>query len=342
MISAFCLAELLGEIRNLSDQRAIVFRFLPVFVGRLQLGVQGPAHRLAEEADARLGLFAVHAAAADGVLDLFAHGLLDRIDGDGRCGSRLGFAVGGEDVVDHLVLQNEHVLVADVARLVRQAGDQLGDLVAVLLDLVALGVDVAPEMALALASRARGLEVEEHAVALLSAQPRVNAVRQLGQGIRPVPVEQVLQLLEQHLGPGQFGPGFFFVQHCTVLVTDAPERVEGPRMHDFTEDAGIEQAQVVDGRDAVGEALDQVQQRLQFGLGEQVVNADLGVRAADAVDAAIALDEADRVPGQVVVDDEAAVLKVLPFRQNVRADENVDLSRRVGSSLRSRPGRTER
>ena len=72
---------------------------------------------------------------------------------------------------------------------------------------------------------------------------------------------------------------------------------------------------------------DQVQQccRFEFGFGEEIVDTDLRVRAADAVDAAIALHEANRVPGQVVVDNEAAVLKILAFGENVRADENADL-----------------
>lgn len=47
-------------------------------------------------------------------------------------------------------------------------------------------------------------------------------------------------------------------------------------MHDFSQDAGIEQAQVVNGRNAVGQAFDQMQQRLQFRLGEQVWQADIG------------------------------------------------------------------
>src|SRR5205085_8086024 len=121
------------------------------------LGVQGPAHRLSKEADARFRLFPVYLAATNGILDLFAHYLLDRIDGAGRCSSRLGFTVGGEDVVDHLVLQDENFLVAKVAWLVRQAGNQLGDLVAVVLDVSAASVDVPPKVALAFSSRARGL-----------------------------------------------------------------------------------------------------------------------------------------------------------------------------------------
>ena len=165
----------------------------------------------------------------------------------------------------------------------------------------------------------------------------MNAVGQRRQGSRSVSVQQVFQLLEQHFRPGKLGPGFFLVQHRTVFVTDAAQGVEGPGMHDLAQDAGIEQAQVVDGRDAVGKALDQVQQRFQFRFGEEVVNADFGVRTADAVDAAIALHEADRVPGQVVVDDDAAVLEVLALRENVGADENVDLLvGRAGHSARNR------
>ncbi len=76
-----------------------------------------------------------------------------------------------QNVVDHFVLKNEHVLVANVPRLVRQARDQLCNLVAVLLDLVVLGVDVPPKMPFALSSRTRSLEVEEHAVAFFSPQP---------------------------------------------------------------------------------------------------------------------------------------------------------------------------
>src|SRR5438874_1269906 len=113
--------------------------------------MQGTPHRLTEEVDARLGLLAIYGAAANGVLDLLADRLLDRIDGDRRCPLRLGFPISGENVLDHPVLESENVLVADVPRLVREAADQLSDLVAVILDLVATGVDVPPEMALAFA-----------------------------------------------------------------------------------------------------------------------------------------------------------------------------------------------
>ena len=183
----------------------------------------------------------------------------------------------------------------------------------------------------------RGLEIEEHAVALLPPQPRVDAVGQLVQRLGPLPVEHLLEVLQQHLRAGEFGPGFFLVEHGAVFVPDAAERVERAGVDHFAQDAGVEQAQVVDGRDAVSQPLDQVQQGLQLVFGEHVVDADLGVRAADAVDAAVALDQADRVPGQVVVDDDAAVLKVLAFGKHVGADKDVDLlARRTPSPAADR------
>ena len=47
--------------------------------------------------------------------------------------------------------------------------------------------------------------------------------------------------------------------------------------------------------------------------------------AANAVDATVSLDQADGVPGEVVIDDDAAVLEVLTLGQDVGADQDVDL-----------------
>src|SRR5437879_6315150 len=113
-IGCSLLAELLGKDDHFLDKRCVVPRSLPDFLGSLQLDMQRPAHWLAEEVDACLGLLSVHTAAADGVLDLLAHRLLDGIDGDRRCRLRLGFPVGGENVLDHFVLQDENILVTDV------------------------------------------------------------------------------------------------------------------------------------------------------------------------------------------------------------------------------------
>ena len=46
---------------------------------------------------------------------------------------------------------------------------------------------------------------------------------------------------------------------------------------------------------------------------------------ADAVDAAGALDQADDRPGQVVVDDDGAVLQVLALAEHVGGDQHAQL-----------------
>ena len=52
------------------------------------------------------------------------------------------------------------------------------------------------------------------------------------------------------------------------------------------------------------------------------------VGAADAIDAAEALDDADGIPVDVVVDEAVAVLKVLALGDAVGGDEQVDLALR--------------
>jgi hypothetical protein len=70
----------------------------------------------------------------------------------------------------------------------------------------------------------------------------------------------------------------------------------------------------------------------EFVFREQVVNPDRIVRAADPVDAPIPLNKSDRVPGEIVVDDRAAILEVLAFGKYVGADEDIDL-RTQGDTL---------
>ena len=59
--------------------------------------------------------------------------------------------------------------------------------------------------------------------------------------------------------------------------------------------------------------------------GEEGVAEDVLRLLANAVDAAGALDEADDGPGQVVVDDDGAVLKVLAFAEHIGGDEDAQL-----------------
>ena len=64
-------------------------------------------------------------------------------------------------------------------------------------------------------------------------------------------------------------------------------------------------------------------------IGPVVDQLDLAVGGSDTVDPAEPLDDPHRIPVDVVVDQEVAVLKVLAFRDAVGADEDVQLSRLV-------------
>ena len=104
-------------------------------------------------------------------------------------------------------------------------------------------------------------------------------------------------------------------------------------MHDFAQDAGVKQAQVIDSRDPGREAFHEMEEIFEFVLREHVEDGDLGVRAANAIDTTVSLDQADGVPGEVVVDDDSTVLEVLTFGQNVGTDQDVDLLVPTGIGL---------
>ena len=81
-------------------------------------------------------------------------------------------------------------------------------------------------------------------------------------------------------------------------------------------------AQADDALDAIGR---------QEGVAEDGVGL-----LADAVHAAGALDQADDGPGQIVVDDDGAVLEVLAFAEDIGGDEHAQFV------CRGRPGRASR
>ena len=86
------------------------------------------------------------------------------------------------------------------------------------------------------------------------------------------------------------------------------------------------------------DALAQADLLLDLVVRDQVDVHGVGL-LPDAVHAAGALDEPDDRPGQVVVDDDVAVLEVLPFGEDVRGDQDVDRVLRVASPRRaSGPG----
>ena len=71
----------------------------------------------------------------------------------------------------------------------------------------------------------------------------------------------------------------------------------------------------------------QIDVLVQADVRPVVDELDAGVPGADAVDTAEALDDADGIPVDVVVDDVVAVLKVLAFGNAIGADEQIDLMR---------------
>ncbi len=70
----------------------------------------------------------------------------------------------------------------------------------------------------------------------------------------------------------------------------------------------------------------QVDVLVQLHVGPEVDQLDAGVGRADAVDAPEALDDAHRVPVDVVVDQTVAVLKVLAFGDAVGGDEQIQFA----------------
>ena len=65
---------------------------------------------------------------------------------------------------------------------------------------------------------------------------------------------------------------------------------------------------------------------VEVGRGPEVDELDFAVQAADAVDATEALDDSHRVPVDVIVDQEVAVLQVLALADAVCGNQDVDLA----------------
>ena len=82
----------------------------------------------------------------------------------------------------------------------------------------------------------------------------------------------------------------------------------------------------VEQHHAAADALFEVDVLLQLHVGPEVDELDALVGRADAVDAAEALDDAHRVPVDVVVDEPVAVLEVLAFGDAVGGDEQVEFA----------------
>src|ERR1019366_2550987 len=68
----------------------------------------------------------------------------------------------------------------------------------------------------------------------------------------------------------------------------------------------------------------ELKQPLQLVVREEAAEKDLVEAAADTVDAAVALNEPHGVPGEVIVDNVASLLKVHAFAQYIRGDDDVE------------------
>jgi len=64
---------------------------------------------------------------------------------------------------------------------------------------------------------------------------------------------------------------------------------------------------------------------VQVRRGPEIDHPDAVVKASDTVDPPEALDQSDRIPVNVEVDQQVGILKVLAFRYTIRRDQEVDL-----------------
>jgi hypothetical protein len=119
------------------------------------------------------------------------------------------------------------------------------------------------------------------------------------------------------------GVGFGFV--VAVVVGDAAlvEVVEDLDLAVAAEELLVGAERFGGGSESVLDALPQPDLLLDLLVRDQVEVDGVGL-LSDAVDAAGALDDPDDGPGQVVVDDDVAVLQVLTFGEDVGGDEDVD------------------
>ena len=93
------------------------------------------------------------------------------------------------------------------------------------------------------------------------------------------------------------------------------------------EDVVLERGGDVHQRHAGFDAVLEVDVFLQVLRGPEIDQLDGGVHAADTVNAAKALNDADGIPVDVVIDEEIAVLKVLALGNAIGGDEQINLLR---------------
>ena len=139
------------------------------------------------------------------------------------------------------------------------------------------------------------------------------------------------EVVEREFGEGDAVAEVFDIKH---LVLEAEElliaiaEVVGDDVFDLLvlENIVLEGRGEVHERHASFDAVFEVDVFVEVFGGPEIHEVNGGIHAANAVDAAEALDDADRIPVDVVIDEVVAILKVLAFADAIRGDEKVDLA----------------
>ena len=100
----------------------------------------------------------------------------------------------------------------------------------------------------------------------------MNPIVEVGEPALGLGAQYLLQFRKKRLAAGQFEEGFLFFDHGVVFVGDPFERVEIAGGDHFAEDAGIQEAGLVDHIDLGRQAAHQAQQLFQRPFGEHIVD----------------------------------------------------------------------
>src|SRR5579884_4028256 len=166
-----------------------------------------------------------------------------------------------------------------------------------------------------------GREVEKDAFCSLAYQAAVNAIGQVLEHLTHATIQQGFQILEQKLATHQFDK--LLLDHFAVFLLDTPQRVEVLRVDNLSKNANIQETAAVNTGNLLREAFDQAKQLFQSIVREHVQHPQ-GVEAgSDAINAARALHHTGRIPVQIIVDEDTAVLQVLPFRKHIGRDHDI-------------------
>jgi hypothetical protein len=140
------------------------------------------------------------------------------------------------------------------------------------------------------------------------------------------------EIVERKLGEGDTVPEVFDVEDFVLEAQELPVTVAQVFVDELLDLRVLKNVVLEGGGDiheghAGFDAVLEVDVLVQVFGGPEVDELDGVTGAANAVNASEALDDSDRIPVDVVVDEVITVLEVLAFRDAVRGDEEVDFTR---------------